>query len=141
MTNVLESVLDCYLIIRDKHTADVIYVYYSRDFDSTVHRKLLTGLYKLGIHGELLHWISDCLTNRIQDVVIQNYVFLLVNLQFLSKMLNPSSCLSHLIPEMLDEIVLGQLKNAQSYPVPFARTQKFKKSFIVYAFSKFQNIL
>ena len=60
---------------------------------------------------------------------------------FFSKMLNPNSCLSHLIPERRDKIVLSRLRNAQSYPVPFARTQKFKKSFIVYALSKFQTVL
>ena len=60
---------------------------------------------------------------------------------FFSKMLNPNSCLSHLIPERRDKIVLGRLRNAQPYPVPFARTQKLKKSFIVYALSKFQILL
>ena len=63
------------------------------------------------------------------------------NLQFFSKMLNQNSCLSHLIPERRDKIVLSRLRNAQSYPVPFARTQKLKKSFIVYALSKFQILL
>ena len=60
---------------------------------------------------------------------------------FFSKMLNPNSCLSHLIPERRDKIVLSRLRNAQPYPVPFARTQKLKKSFIVYALSKFQILL
>jgi len=72
ITNLLESVHDWNLILQDKHAIDVIYVDFSRAFDSVVHRKLLIKLSKLGICGELLRWISAFLTGRMQCVVVEN---------------------------------------------------------------------
>ncbi len=37
-----------------------------------MHRKLLAKLYRLGICGTLLKWISAFLTNRVQSVVVEN---------------------------------------------------------------------
>jgi len=72
VTNLLESVHDWNLYLRDRHAVDVVYVDFSKAFDSVVHRKLLAKLYRLGIRGTLLKWISAFLTNRVQSVVVEN---------------------------------------------------------------------
>ena len=72
VTNLLESVHDWNLILQDRHAVDIIYVDFSRAFDSVVHRKLLIKLSNLGIHGDLLCWICAFLTGRKQCVVVEN---------------------------------------------------------------------
>ena len=51
---------------------DVIYVDYQRAFDSIVHTKLLSKLSAYGVSGGLLDWIETFLTNRTQQVAIDN---------------------------------------------------------------------
>ena len=75
VTNLLESVHDWNLILQDRHAVDIIYVDFSRAFDSVVHRKLLIKLSNLGIHGDLLCWICTFLTGRKQCVVVENAFF------------------------------------------------------------------
>ena len=58
--------------MQDRESVDVIYVDFSRAFDSVVHRKLLLKLESFGIHGLLLLWIAAFLTNRLQCVVVEN---------------------------------------------------------------------
>ncbi|CAB4021451.1 Hypothetical predicted protein [Paramuricea clavata] len=46
--------------------ADMIYLDFSKAFDSVSHLKLLLKLQQHGISGLLLNWISDYLSNRRQ---------------------------------------------------------------------------
>jgi len=55
-----------------KVTVDVIYIDFSRAFDSVVHSKLLVKLETFGICGKLLSWINAFLSDRTQCVVIEN---------------------------------------------------------------------
>ena len=50
--------------------ADMIYLDFSKAFDSVSHRKLVLKLEQHGISGSLLCWIVDYLNNRRQCVVI-----------------------------------------------------------------------
>ena len=52
---------------------------------------------------------------------------------FFQKLLDPSCCLHYLIPEKRNNSQVAKLRNQKSYSPPFARTNKFKNSFIVYA--------
>ena len=51
-------------------STDVIYIDFSRAFDTIVFSKLLYKLQRYGISGCLLNWISGFLHNRTQSVVI-----------------------------------------------------------------------
>ena len=49
---------------------DLIYLDFSKAFDSVCHAKLLSKLNSLGITGSLLKWFTSYLSNRKQRVVI-----------------------------------------------------------------------
>jgi hypothetical protein len=69
-TNLLESLNDWTLAIRDKKSVLVAYIDYSKAFDSVNHRKLLTKLSAYGISGNLISWISNFLRGRTQQTKI-----------------------------------------------------------------------
>ena len=48
-----------------------LYAYFSKAFDLVCHNILLTKLYKYGVHGDLLNWCRDYLTERQQRVVVK----------------------------------------------------------------------
>jgi hypothetical protein len=50
----------------------VVYINFSRAFDSIVSSKLLATLNAIGIDGKLLAWLSAFLHNRRQSVVVEN---------------------------------------------------------------------
>lgn len=49
---------------------DAIFLDFWKAFDTVPHKRLLLKLEKLGISGNLLKWIKDFLSNRLQRVVI-----------------------------------------------------------------------
>ena len=51
---------------------DVIYLDFSKAFDSVPHQRLLVKLKAYGVQGKLLNWIEAFLTHRQQRVVINN---------------------------------------------------------------------
>ena len=53
-------------------SSDVIYLDYSKAFDSVVHSKLLYKLRMYGISHELYNWIENYLSNRSHYVLINN---------------------------------------------------------------------
>ena len=53
---------------------DVIYLDFSKAFDSVDHKLLIWKLKQFGIGGELIKWLQDYLTNRVQQVVINGQV-------------------------------------------------------------------
>jgi len=57
--------------------------------------------------------------------------------KFFSKMIRPYSCIHHLIPEKRDESILSRLRNPSQYSVALARTERFKRSFVLYALFSF----
>ena len=58
--------------------------------------------------------------------------------RFFMDLLNEKNCLHELLPAKRDSDVTGKLRDAKQYPVPWARTKRFRKSTIVYALSHFQ---
>jgi len=71
-TNLLECTHDWVVSISKHLSTDIVYVDFSRAFDSIVFSKALTKIAALGIDGKLLQWISAFLHNRQQCVVIEN---------------------------------------------------------------------
>ena len=51
--------------------ADVLVLDFSKAFDTVPHRKLLSKLEAYGIHGPILHWIENFLTQRKMSVVVE----------------------------------------------------------------------
>lgn len=52
---------------------DVVYTDFEKAFDRVNHFILLRKLYVLGIHGDLLRWVTSYLHNRSQCVVVGGY--------------------------------------------------------------------
>ena len=65
-TNLLETMSDWTLSIDNKQTQSIVYVDFSKAFDSVSRPKLITKLQGYGISGDLLNLISDFLSNRSQ---------------------------------------------------------------------------
>jgi len=63
-TNLLESLNDWTFSVQYKRSITVVYIDFSKAFDSVVHSKLLHKLASCGISGRLLHWIGNFLSNR-----------------------------------------------------------------------------
>ena len=72
-TNLLESTYDWTLALDCRKPVDVVFIDFSRAFDSVVHTKLLYKLNSVGITGKLLSWITSFLTDRTQCTVIEGF--------------------------------------------------------------------
>ena len=57
--------------------------------------------------------------------------------QFFTGIMATSSCLHHLLPSKRDQNVTSKLRNAKEYMPPFARTERYRKSTIVYALNNY----
>jgi len=66
LTNLLESVNDWTLTINNKQLQNVVYIDFSKAFDTVSQKKLVAKLQKYGITGDLLSVISDFLSGRSQ---------------------------------------------------------------------------
>ena len=71
-TNLLEYTFDWFVALVHSGSVDVIYIDFSKAFDSIVFSKLLFKLSSLGITGKLLAWLAAFLHNRNQCVAIEN---------------------------------------------------------------------
>jgi hypothetical protein len=71
-TNLLECTHDWFVGLSNSNNIDVIYVDFSKAFDSIVFSKLLSKLEQCGITGTLLKWLSGFLHGRTHRVVIEN---------------------------------------------------------------------
>ena len=58
--------------------------------------------------------------------------------KFYQTLLQPDNCLHDLIPAARNSVVLDKIRQTNPLPVPFARTERYKKSFLVNALSTFQ---
>ena len=67
-TNLLESTNDWLLSLNSSKSTDVIYVDFSKAFDSIVFSKLIHKLQWYGLNGNLLRWVSQFLHGRTQTV-------------------------------------------------------------------------
>lgn len=70
-SNLLECTHDWLMSLNATNTTDVVYIDFSRAFDSIVFSKLIFKLHCYGIAGKLLKWIECFLHDRFQCVVIE----------------------------------------------------------------------
>jgi len=94
LTNLLETTNDWNISIDNKLINTVIYIDFSKAFDTVSHPKLLTKLQSCGITGDLLSVINDFLQNRSQRTRVGNQ---LSNEKFLTSGVVQGSCLGPLL--------------------------------------------
>ena len=58
--------------------------------------------------------------------------------RFFSRICNVNNCLHYLLPKQRDSRITNSLRTAKKFPVPFAKTTRFKNSFILYALANLQ---
>jgi len=58
--------------------------------------------------------------------------------QFFTSLLSPNSCLHHLIPAEFNNEQTDKLRHVKQFPPPLTRTERFKKSTIVYCLNNYQ---
>jgi ribonucleases P/MRP protein subunit RPP40 len=68
----LERIIDWLVSIKSPSRTDVVYIDFSKAFDTVVTSKLLVKLECYGITGLLLRWIKCFLCNRTQCVVLKH---------------------------------------------------------------------
>lgn len=73
-TQLLETINDWSIALRNHHAVDAVYFDFAKAFDSVSHTKLLHKLAGYGITGDLFNCLTDFLHNRIQRVVLPNGV-------------------------------------------------------------------
>ena len=69
-TQMLECCCDWQIALNCHYKMDIIYLDFSKAFDSVIHSKLLAKLECYGVDRMLLNWICNLLNNRIQFVKI-----------------------------------------------------------------------
>ena len=69
-TNLLACMEDWTLVLDEGRDVDTIYLDLAKAFDSVPHVRLLKKVEALGVHGQVLTWISDFLTGRRQRVSV-----------------------------------------------------------------------
>ena len=70
ITNLLESAELLTKALQERRWLDVLYIDFSKAFDSVPHLRLINKLAAYGIDGKLLRWIQQFLSNRRQRVVM-----------------------------------------------------------------------
>ena len=66
----LETLEDWTSAVDQGYGVDVVYLNYSKAFDSVPHRRLISKLEAYGVRGNLSLWLSNFLTNCFQRVVV-----------------------------------------------------------------------
>ena len=70
LTNLLEYLETLTKLVDEGHSTDVVYLDFAKAFDKVPHQRLLSKLEAAGITGNVLGWIQDWLSNRMQRVVL-----------------------------------------------------------------------
>ena len=81
LTNWLETFEDWTSAVDQGYGVDVVYLDYSKAFDSVPHRRLISKLEAYGVRGNLSLWLSNFLTNCFQRVVVNGSQSDWVNVQ------------------------------------------------------------
>lgn len=72
VTQLIECLNDWCNAFDDKVETDIIYLDFSKAFDSVAHKRLLYKLSHYGVKGYIRTWIETFLTGRRQRVILRN---------------------------------------------------------------------
>ena len=64
VTNLFECTQQWSEALQSRHSVDIIYLDFKKAFDSVAHNKLLTKLQCYGIHGNVVGWLANFLSQR-----------------------------------------------------------------------------
>ena len=70
MTNLLEALEEITSLVDEGIPVDEVFLDFKKAFDKVSHMKLLYKLNRIGIDGNLLHWLSSFLSDRKQRVKV-----------------------------------------------------------------------
>ena len=71
MSNLLITLEDVTESLDEDFSVDIIYLDYSKAFDTVPHKRLISKFEAYGNSGEILQWIQDFLTGRKQHVSVR----------------------------------------------------------------------
>ena len=71
LTQLLDHVDTILKSLNSGEVVNVIYLDYAKAFDKVDHNILLAKAKRYGIHGNMLQWFSEFLTNGLQTVVVE----------------------------------------------------------------------
>ena len=71
-TNLLEAINVWTDLLEHNVPLDILYLDYSKAFDTVPHRRLIKKLSTVGIQGKVLEWLNSFLTGRKQRVVVNH---------------------------------------------------------------------
>ena len=74
MTHLLEQQEEILRILEHGETVEVLYLDFSKAFDSCDHSIMLTKMREIGFGGNLLRWIASFLTGRRQAVRVGKFL-------------------------------------------------------------------
>ena len=72
LSNLLETFNEWTQILDQGLGLDVVYLDYRKAFDSVPHKRLIAKVSAYGIKGKILTWLEDFLSDRMQQVSINN---------------------------------------------------------------------
>ena len=72
LTNLIEALEDITSMIDDGKPVDAVFLDFKKAFDKVSHERLLHKIHQMGIHGTLLQWITNFLSDRTQRVKVNN---------------------------------------------------------------------
>ena len=73
-TQLLEALNDWLNSCNNKQSVNVVYTDLSKAFDKVSHPKLMEVIKSYGICGNTYNWLQTYLTNRLQSVVLKEYI-------------------------------------------------------------------
>ena len=73
-TNLLETMDILTQAIEDGHPIDIIFLDFSKAFDTVAHRRLIIKLPTFGIVDKMLEWIRAFLSGRTQRVILGDFI-------------------------------------------------------------------
>ena len=113
-TQLLDSFQDWVVGLSNRKAVDVVYIDFSKAFDSVVYSKLLIKLSSYGIKYELLAWLNSFLVGRCQCVSIDGFfseLSTVVSGVPQGTVLYPYSCLFCISMMLLISLISLQLVN------------------------------
>ena len=72
LSNLLESIDKIYEYLAEGNTADILYLDFSKAFDTVSHYRLITKMRNFGISGNIINIVKDFLSNRTMKVKVGN---------------------------------------------------------------------
>ena len=110
--------------IKNRSYTDVIYLDFSKAFDTVPHKRLILKLQAYGVHGNLLSWLTNYLSDRFQRVCLNGSCSgwkpvisgvpqgsVLGPLLFVIYINDLSSCVSSCLFKFVDDAKLYHLRN------------------------------